>query len=265
MPERTSYEPGTFSWVDLSTSDVEAAKAFYAALLGWEYRAEETPRGPYIMALKDGKAVAGMGSQPDEQRDMGIPSMWNPYVAVTDADDAAAKAAQLGGSVVVAPMDAMEAGRMAFVAAPGGEVFGVWEPKNHIGAGLVGEHGSVVWNELATRDLDGAKSFYSALFGWEISTGPVGNTDMEYSVARVGEAMAAGLMEMNENFPPDVPPHWLTYFEVDDCEAAVATAKDSGGQVIVPPMSIEDVGTFATLQDPTGGVFSVMTSAPMPG
>ena len=160
-------------------------------------------------------------------------------------------------------MDAMDAGRMAFVIAPGGEIFGLWEAQNHIGAGLVGEHGSVVWNELATRNLEEASSFYSDLFGWAVTTGPVAGTDMEYSVAKVGEAMASGLMTMDDNWPAEVPPHWVVYFEVDDCEASVAAVKDLGGTVIVPPMSVEGVGTFATIQDPTGATCSIMTSAPM--
>jgi predicted enzyme related to lactoylglutathione lyase len=263
MPERTSYEPGTFSWVDIATSDLEAAKSFYAGIFGWEYDTQDSPVGPYVMALKNGQAVAGMGILPQDQQDMGVPSMWSSYVSVASADESAAKAAELGGTVMMPPMDAMDAGRMAFVIAPGGEMFGLWEAKNHIGAGLVGEHGSVVWNELATRNLEEASGFYSNLFGWTVTTGPVAGTDMEYSVATVGEAMASGLMTMGDNWPAEVPPHWVVYFEVDDCEASAAAAKDLGGTVVVPPMTVEGVGTFATIQDPTGATCSIMTSAPM--
>ncbi len=262
MPERTSYEPGTFSWVDLSTSDLEAAKAFYAGLLGWEYQVEETPMGPYVMALKDGKPVAGMGNQPDEQKDMGIPSMWNSYVSVASADETAAKAAELGGTVLMAPMDAMDAGRMAFVAAPGGEVFGVWEPKNHIGAGLVNEPGSLTWNELATRDLDTAKTFYAGLFGWNIETGPNPSGQGDYTVVSVGENMNGGMLVMDDNFPEHVPNHWAVYLSVADADDTTSKAKDLGGEVVMPAMTIPEVGTIVVLRDPTGAIFSAMQAAP---
>lgn len=262
MPERTSYAPGIFSWVDLSTSELEAAKAFYAGLLGWEYQVEDTPMGPYVMALKDGKPVAGMGNQPEQQKEMGIPSLWNSYVSVASADETAAKAAELGGTVHVAPMDAMEAGRVAFIGAPGGEVFGIWEAKNHIGAGLVNEHGTLTWNELNTRDLDQAKAFYSGLFGWQIETGPNPGGQGEYTVISVGENMNGGMLVMDDNWPADIPANWAVYINVDDAEAATNQAKDLGGQVIMPAMDIPEVGTIVVLQDPTGAVFTAMQAAP---
>jgi predicted enzyme related to lactoylglutathione lyase len=264
MPERTSYEPGTFSWVDLSTSDLEAAKTFYAGLLGWEYDVSETPMGPYVMALKDGKAVAGMGNQSDDQKEMGIPSFWNSYVSVASADESAAKAAELGGTVLVPPMDAMDAGRMAFIAAPGGEAFGVWEPKNHIGAGLVNEHGSLGWNELATRDLNAAKAFYGGLFDWNMHTGPNPSGVGEYTSIAVGENMNGGMLVMGEGWPADVPAYWAVYLYVADIESATTTAKDLGGQVVMPKMEIPEIGSLVVLQDPTGAGFTAMEAAPPP-
>jgi predicted enzyme related to lactoylglutathione lyase len=264
MPERTSYEPGTFSWVDLSTTDLEAAKTFYAGLFGWDYDISETPMGPYVMALKDGKAVAGMGNQSDDQKEMGVPSFWNSYVSVASADASAARAAELGGTVLLPPMDAMDAGRVAFIAAPGGEVFGVWEPKNHIGAGLVNEHGSLGWNELATRDLETAKAFYTGLFGWTMHTGPNPSDVGEYTSIAVGDNMNGGALVMGEDWPADVPAYWAVYLYVDDIDVATTTAKDLGGQVMMPAMDIPEVGAIVVLQDPTGAVFTVMQPAPRP-
>jgi predicted enzyme related to lactoylglutathione lyase len=262
MPERTSYEPGTFSWVDLSTSDLETAKAFYAGLFGWTYGVSETPMGPYVMAFKDGKAVAGMGNQPEDQKEMGIPSFWNSYVSVASADESAARAAELGGTVLVPPMDAMDAGRMAFIAAPGGEVFGVWEPRTHIGAGLVNEHGSLGWNELATRDLDAAKAFYTGLFGWNMHTGPNPGGVGEYTAITVGENMNGGALVIGDDRPADVPAYWAVYLYVEDIDSTVTTAKDLGGEVIMAKMDIPDVGSLVVLQDPTGAIFTAMEPAP---
>lgn len=220
--------------------------------------------GPYVMALKDGKPVAGIGKQPDEQKQMGIPSFWASYVSVASVDESAAKAAELGGTVLVPPMDAMDAGRMAFIAAPGGEVFGVWEPKTHIGAGLVNEHGSLGWNELATRDLDGAKVFYTGLFGWNMDTGPNPSGVGEYTVITVGENMNGGALVIGDDWPADVPANWAVYLYVADIDAATTTAKDLGGQVVMPRMDIPDVGSLVVLQDPTGAVFTAMEPAPQP-
>ncbi len=262
MPERTSYTPGTFSWVDLASSDLEAARVFYSGLFGWEYDAQESPMGVYVMALKNGTPVAGMATLPVEQQEMGVPSMWSSCVSVDSADESAAKAAGLGGTIMMAPMDAMEAGRMAFIIAPGGEVFGLWEPRDHIGAGLVNEAGTLSWNELYTRDLEEAKAFYSGLFGWNIHTGPNPSGQGEYTVIQVGENMNGGMLTIDENWPDDVPPNWAVYFNVDDAAGTTAKAKDLGGQVIMPAMDIPEVGTLVVLQDPTGAVFTIMEPAP---
>ena len=260
MPEPTSYEPGTFCWADLVAPNLDDARAFYGGLYGWEFQTEETPGGEYVMAFKDGKVVAGIGQPLGDDEAIA----WNTYVRVDDVDATAASAQELGATVVVPPTDAMDAGRLALIAAPGGETLGLWERNNHQGAGLVAEHGSVVWNELATRDLQTAVDFYSKLLGWTIRTGPVPGPDLEYSVANAGDNMAAGIATMDEHSPADMPAHWLIYFEVDDCEASAAAVKDLGGSVLVPPMSVPDVGTFATIQDPGGAVSAIMTSAPMP-
>jgi predicted enzyme related to lactoylglutathione lyase len=214
------------------------------------------------MALKNGQAVAGMGILPQEQQDMGVPSMWSSYVSVASADESAAKAAELGGAVMMPPMDAMGTGRMAFIIAPGGEMFGLWEPKTHIGAGLVNEAGTLTWNELNTRDLEGAKAFYSGLFGWNILTGPNPSGQGEYTTIQVGENMNGGMLTIDENWPADVPPSWAVYFNVDDAAGTTAKAKDLGGQVIMPAMDLPNVGTIVVLQDPTGAVFTVMEPAP---
>lgn len=261
MPERTEYAPGTFSWVDLMTTDLEAAKSFYGTLLGWDYQTEDTPNGPYVMALKDGKPVAGLGDQSDEEKQMGFPPHWNSWVSVASADEIAARAAELGGTVLMGPMDAMDYGRLAVIAAPGGEIIGVWEPQKHMGAGLVNEHGALGWNELATRDLGGAQSFYSELFGWTMETGPSPSGQGDYTSVTNAGRMNGGMLVMDEKWPPEVPAYWGVYFYVDDLDAAVTSTKDLGGSVIVPPMDIPEVGKLAVIQDPTNATVSLMEPA----
>ena len=255
MTEFNKYEPGTFCWVDLGTTDAEAAKSFYKGLFGWEF--VDMPAGPgmtYSMAYLDGKDVAALyGMGPNEQ---GMPPHWNSYISVDNADEAAAKARELGGSVLGEVMEVMEAGRMAMVQDPTGAIVALWQPKEHIGAKLANVPGAFCWNELATRDAKIAGDFYTNLLGWNSEVGQFGPT--EYTTFSVGERPNAGMMQMTADWPADVPPHWLVYFAVADCDAGTEQAKSLGATIIMPPTDAGDVGRFSVIQDPQGGVFSII-------
>src|ERR1700690_649940 len=128
MSKRTSYTQGTPNWVDLQTSDQAAAKEFYAGLFGWSYDDQPMPQGPvYSMALLGDEPVAAIAPQSPDMAAAGVPPMWNTYLAVDSADDAAAKVEAAGGQVAMAPFDVMDAGRMAFVLDPGGAAVGLWQ------------------------------------------------------------------------------------------------------------------------------------------
>jgi uncharacterized protein len=257
MPERTSYEPGTPSWVDLATPDVDASASFYGALFGWEVESAGPPEetGGYGLFKLGSRRVAGVGPLMQE----GQPAVWSTYVSTDDADAAAARATQAGGAVIVEPMDVMDAGRMAFIMHPAGGAVGVWQPRQTIGAELVNEPGALTWNELHTRDVDGAKAFYSAVFEWTAEDSSFG--DMTYTVLNLGGRGVAGMMPMPEGVPDEVPAYWLVYFEVSNCDATVAKAQELGGSATWPAMDMEGVGRFAGLADPHGIQFAVITSA----
>src|SRR4051794_3700723 len=162
MGERTSHAPGTFSWADLGTSDADGAKAFYGGLLGWEFEDMPIPDSPpYSMATIGGRTVAAVYGKRDEA----APSAWLSYVTVEDADAAAARAGELGGTVISEPFDVMEAGRMAVLQDPTGAVFAVWQPRASIGAQLVNEAGPVCLNRLKTSDPGAAQRLCRSLFG----------------------------------------------------------------------------------------------------
>ena len=191
MGKRQSYEPGTFSWVDLSTPDAEGAKAFYGGLFGWEFRDDGIPGGVYTMCLREGDEVGAIVQQ-DEQ-----PAHWNNYVSVVSADETAAKAKQLDAAVIEEPFDVMGLGRMAVLADPGGAMLCVWEPRSHIGAGRVNDLSCMGWNELQTRDSEEAGDFYSALFGWE--TEPIEDNGMlVYTTIKNAGSQNGGFMPMSE-------------------------------------------------------------------
>src|SRR5690349_15856611 len=163
MAERTSHAPGTFSWVDLGTTDGEGAKAFYGALLGWEFEDLPVPGSPpYSMARLRGLNVAAVYTKRDDSQ----PPAWLSYVTVADADGVAGSAAGLGATVISEPFDVMDAGRMAVLADPTGAVFAIWQAKQSIGAQLVNDVGSLTMNQLNPTDPQTAQAFYSALFGW---------------------------------------------------------------------------------------------------
>src|SRR3954468_17260565 len=263
MPEFSSYPPGTPSWVDLSTSDVDGAARFYGELLGWETfdpgPAEET--GGYRMFTLRGRQVAGLGRLQQE----GQPPAWTTYIASDDADATAQRAAGAGGQVFMPPFDVMDAGRMTVLADSGGAVFGVWQPGRHKGAELAKEPGALCWTELASRDVEGAKRFYREVFGWEGVTREMGG-GVEYTELQLHGRTVAGLSDMADRFPPEVPAHWGVCFAVTDCDAGVERAKKLGGRGAAEPSTMEP-GRFAVLTDPQGATFSIIAlgaQAPAP-
>jgi predicted enzyme related to lactoylglutathione lyase len=164
MATRESYEPGTFSWAELATTDADAAKAFYSKLFGWDYDEDEVPGGGgiYSMAKVEGKYV-GAVFQADG------PARWNSYITVEDVSETVEKAREAGATVHADPFEVGESGRMAVLQDPTGGVFSVWEPKEHIGAQLVNAHGALTWNDLMTYDVGEASEFYAEVFGWELA------------------------------------------------------------------------------------------------
>jgi hypothetical protein len=249
MPEVTAYPPGTPSWVDLGSPDIAAAAAFYTGMFGWDAPEGPPETGGYRNCTYKGRPVAGIGPQMAEG-----PPYWTTYVAVADADAAAAKVTAAGGTTLLAPMDVMSFGRMAVFMDPVGAAFSIWQAGDHVGAGLVNEPNTLCWNELACRDPEGAKSFYGAVFGWtpqtDEATGP-------YVMWNLNGRVVGGMMPMDENFPAEVPPHWMPYFAVDDTDASAARAADLGGEVVMGPMDLP-VGRMAVLKDPHGAVFSII-------
>jgi predicted enzyme related to lactoylglutathione lyase len=237
--------------VDLATSDVEASKAFYSNLFGWQADTNPDPQyGGYTTFSMDGKAVAGAGPLMME----GQPVAWSSYVIVDDAAATAAKATEAGGTVVAPPMEVPEQGTMAVFLDPTGAALGVWQPGGMQGAEVFNQPGSLSWNELATRDTDAAKAFYSAVFGWQPDESP------SYTQFQLEGKSIAGMMPMGEMFPPETPAHWGVYFAVENCDEAVEAAIKAGGTVTMPPTDIPQ-GRFAGLVDPQGGSFYIISLA----
>jgi hypothetical protein len=271
MSKQDRYIPGVPCWVDTTQPDPQAAIAFYGGLFGWELE-DVMPAGSpggYHLARLPGGDVAAVA--PAEE---GATAAWNTYVWVEDADEAAARVRAAGGAVVVEPDDALDAGRMAVLADPEGAAFRVWEAKAHRGAAVVNEPGSVNFNTLSTRDLDGARAFYGAVFGWEAIDAGDGllmwalpaygdflerrTPGLRKSMAEMGapprfEEVVASLTVIDDD-QPDTPAHWGVTFAVDDADATAARATELGGRVVVPPFDAPWVRT-TVLADPRGATF----------
>jgi uncharacterized protein len=270
MAELDRYIPGVPCWADTSQPDPEAAVDFYSALFGWVFEDVMPPGSPgkYFIGRIRGGDVAAVGSIPEGAPPM---AMWNTYVWVDSADDTAKKVEQAGGKVLMAPFDVMDAGRMAVCADPEGAVFSVWQPNQHRGAKVVNEHGSLNFNGLHTRDADGAKSFYGAVFGWKALPLPGGaemwalpgygdhleklNPGTRARVAEVGgpsgfEDVVASINPLTAD-QADVPAHWSVTFAVDDADAIAARASELGGKVLAPPFDAPWV-RMTVISDPQG-------------
>jgi predicted enzyme related to lactoylglutathione lyase len=256
----TNYVPGAPNWVDLGTTDVDAAVAFYGAVFGWQFQSAGPDAGGYGMFTLNGKTVAAAGPMGDPG---GAPS-WTVYFDTRDADVTAEAVGKAGGSVRADPMDIFTAGRMAQFTDPQGADFAVWQPGDTKGLETVNDPGTLCWTELYAPDVAAAKSFYGAAFGWETEDVPMG--EFAYTIIKPAggdeSSGQGGIMPLSpEMAAGGTPVSWRVYFEVADCDAAVATAAAQGGTVLVPATDIPSVGRFAQLIDPAGAVFAVITSA----
>lgn len=253
---------GTIGWADVAVPDTAAGAAFYGQLFGWDAVAAESDSFPYSMFTLDGRVVAGMGELGVEQIEAGQPPAWSSYVIVDDVDAVFAKAIELGATPIMEPMDVMDAGRMFFIIDPVGAAVGFWQSRDHDGAEVFNVPNAMTWNEIASRDLDGAVSFYSALLGWDADAMDLDG--FAYTMLKVGERSNAGAYDMSGMVPDEVPAHWLTWFAVDDCEASAAKVAELGGSVIKPPEA-SGMGVFAVVNDPFGATFGIIAANQVDG
>jgi predicted enzyme related to lactoylglutathione lyase len=254
MPQRSTYPDGEPCWADVVTPDLDAAKAFYQALFGWECQGSGPEFGNYTMCLVDGRPVAGITPAPPSGA--GFPAMWNVYLASSDADTSAARAEQGGGKILMGPLEIPGSGRMMVGLDPAGAAFGVWQGTGHVGARITGEPGTMAWAEAYTRDAAATDVFYHSMFGYEQEQ--IGDgAGFDYTVWSLGGPPVCGRLLMGDQFPAEMQPHWLAYFAVDDVDAAAERAAANGGTVNDGPFDSPH-GRLAIVSDPQGALFSVI-------
>ncbi|MEU2508116.1 VOC family protein [Streptomyces sp. NPDC007863] len=254
MTEAARRSPGTPCWVSLMVHGIEGTQDFYRELFGWEFVPGPRQLGPYVRALLGGREVAGIGQLPPDRH---LNTAWTTYLATDDAGETAESIRCCGGTVAVGPLDAGEAGRLVICADPTGAVFGVWEAEAHHGTALAGPPGTPVWNELLTYETATVGKFYRSVFGYEVE--PVVSADFDYATLHVDGRPVASLHGVGEELARDRGPHWMTYFEVDDTDAAARLVVELGGQVLRPPRD-GTAGRLALVADPEGAVFTLVRS-----
>jgi predicted enzyme related to lactoylglutathione lyase len=252
MANVDNYPPASFCWAELATSDQAGAKHFYSQLFGWTIVDQPIPGGVYTIFHSDGNSAAAAYSKSAEES-----THWNAYFSVANVDESAAKVTAAGGKISGAPFDVMDAGRMAIASDPQGAPFCLWQANKNIGAKHGGPLNRVSWPELATPDPSGAVAFYTSLFDWK--TNPEAGFDTAHYVEWLnGGKPIGGLMPMRGDMWKGVPPHWMLYVTVANCDDSAAKAKELGANVCVPPTDIPNVGRFSVITDPQGAVFSLI-------
>ncbi|MEV0532438.1 VOC family protein [Kitasatospora sp. NPDC050463] len=236
-------------WVEHGSSDPDGAKRFYGELFGWQAEEIDAPpeAGDYTFMKLDGAIAAAVAPLYGE----GQPTAWTVSFAVDDADASAARITGAGGSIVVEPTEALGLGRFVVAADPSGALFALWQGQALAGVEVLNAPGALGWVELLTRDPDGARAFYPAVFDWTVRPSEV------YPQWGLAGADFGGMLTMDDRFPPQVPPHWLPYFAVADVDVTVSRAGNLGADVLMPPTSMPDGPRIAVLRDPQGAAFAV--------
>ncbi|MFD8544798.1 VOC family protein [Streptomyces sp. NPDC059649] len=244
----TEPTPGAPCWAELGTSDVDAAKVYYREVFGWRAETDLRPEaGGYTVFHLGAAPVAGVTSLYAP----GQPTAWTVSFATRDADALAAAVTEAGGRQLMAPTDVFQQGRFALLADPEGAVFSVWQARDFPGAALLNAPGSLGWVELATRDEEAAKHFYTRVFGWTVGT------HEDYPQWGLDGADFGGLSALDEFYPDDVRAHWLPYFAVADVDDTAARAAECGGMLLVPPTDVPEGPRIAVVRDPQGASFGI--------
>lgn len=252
----TPWPAGTPCWVDLGVSDVPKAIAFYSAQFGWDIQVGPPEAGGYAIAHLEGKTAAGIGpkmSAPD------APNAWTTYLASEDVDATAARIKSAGGQLLMDPMDVMDVGRMAVGMDTTGAVFGIWQARAHTGVGIANVPGALTWNEQMSRDFEGAKAFYAAVFGYEF--GDMSGDGFSYATLLLEGREVGGIGGYPPEVPSEIPASWTSYFAAADTDAAVATAVKNGGSVVRQPED-SPYGRMGTVADSQGAVFALISMPP---
>jgi uncharacterized protein len=251
----TPWPDGTPCWVDLGASDIPKAIAFYSSQFGWDVEVGPPEVGGYSMARLGGRNVGAIGPIMGPP---GSPSAWTTYFASADVDATSARIANAGGQILSGPMDVMDQGRLVVAADVEGAAFGVWQGRKHTGAEVANVPGAFTWSEHMSRDFEGAKAFYAAVFGYEY--GDMSSDGFSYATLLInGQQVVGGIGAFPPGQDASHPAYWSVYFGASDTDKSVDTATANGGRV-VRPAADSPYGRMAVVADPEAAVFSLIST-----
>ncbi|MFV7784153.1 VOC family protein [Shewanella marisflavi] len=250
-----SYQHGDPCWIELASHEAASGKHFYSELFNWQLKDMPIPDGVYTMFATENDDIGAMYQLPQNMIDDKVPTHWSIYFAVDNLENSLETVIAHGGQILLGPHSVGDAGKMAQCLDPEGASFSLWQAGNHIGSMRMGEPNTLCWVELCCRDTARAIAFYSQVLGWQVRESQM--EDFIYYEWMQGERAIGGMMAMTAEWG-DMPPHWMPYIMVDNCDATVAKATEIGGRVCVPPTDIPEVGRFSVINDPQGGTLSVI-------
>ncbi|QES44944.1 hydroxylase [Streptomyces venezuelae] len=253
------FVTGAPVWVDMCAPDLGSVSGFYRELFGWELQQGAADVGGYSQYQLSGRTAAGaMAISGDEAA-----PAWTLYFRTPEVDATVKAVEQAGGSTLFEAVDILDLGRMAGLVDAGGVPFSVWQQGELKGLDVLNEPGGLIWTELYTPDVAAATAFYGAVFGWQTTEAafPGGSYTMVHPADGSADDMFGGIVPLASD-PSETGAYWLPYFQVDDCDAAAAKAREAGGEVRMEPLSMEGVGRFAKLADPAGAKFAVLQPSP---
>lgn len=250
---------GKFCWVELLTSDVDAAQAFYGEVIGWTSAASGLADRDYRIFSHDGHGAAGLMLLPEEAKAKGARPSWMSYISSADVDADVEKILAAGGKLYGAAETLPGIGRFAVLADPQGASFSLWSD-------LTGRDqpelpqmsvGQVGWHELYTGDVEQAFAFYSVTFGWirgnALDLGPMGL----YQLFSIDGPDVGGIMRRPEQVPVAF---WNTYFTVPALDAAIAKIEQHGGRIVNGPNEVPGGAWVVQAFDPQGVFFSLVSA-----
>ncbi|MBC6460251.1 VOC family protein [Actinomadura sp. HBU206391] len=240
-----SHPAGAPAWVEIAVPDVAEAREFYGSLFGWEFEGGSPAAGGYTTCLLHGEPVAGITGTGD-----GPARRWTTFFATDDADATARRITEAGGSLVLAPREVADQGRVALGEDPAGVLFAVWQGREHQGARIVAEPGAMAWHELGTADPAMAVRFYGAVLDRPVRS--MGIAGFDYWTVLAGEDSVAGIWS-----EPRAPRQWMTYFSVDDADEAARRVTAAGGRVLRGPIDSPQ-GRVAVVADPFDALLAVI-------
>jgi len=254
MTSKVSRLPGKFVWFEHVSTDVAKARAFYGQLFGWNIEGMPMEDQTYYMIHNGGTGIGGFRTA-----EAGEPNHWISYMSVDDTDSRFKLALANGAKAVLPPEDFGTMGRGAAIADPTGASVCLWANTTDDEADpQTTPFGNWYWNELWTTDAERALAFYESSFGYTHDVMDMGDQG-SYFVLNASGKPRGGIFQSPD---AQVPPMWLPYVHVEDCDASAARAGELGAKVFMPATDVPGVGRFAAMFDPQGAAIAIIRGQP---